>query len=226
MTKQPALPDKSKFKTLHERIEHHFDSVAELAEDLQEMKATELWRAGGYECWTDYCERGLGKSIRRIQKILRTNLIVKEVLAEIEDKTSVKYSPQSRETPLIHSETDKTGAKLFAPTDQHIVALERDEWLRESVAKLPPEKRVPAIESVTEKGEPLTAKNVAKAAEVGKPIYAMAAWKELEEYIGKAINRTDSVNHLLPNPAQHKSLMADLHSAFEKAERWHEMARK
>lgn len=59
----------------------------------------------------------------------------------------------------------------------------------------------------------------------GKPIYAMPAWKELEEFIGKAINRTDAVNHLLPNPKAHRGLLASLKDAFTRAQSWHEEAK-
>lgn len=59
----------------------------------------------------------------------------------------------------------------------------------------------------------------------GKPIYAMPAWKELEEFIGKAINRADAVNRLMPNPKAHRGLLASLKDAFTRAQSWHEEAK-
>jgi len=235
MTKKPTIPTSTTFKDLHERIERHFSSVAELAEDLQEMKSTELWKVGGYSSWADYCDRGLGRSIRRIQQILRTNRIIKNVLAEIEEKPASSIHRSEDDKGHFAKESEGGTRRTFAPTDTHIVALERDEWLRESVAKLPPEKRVPAIESVAEKGEPLTAKNVAKAAEdispkskreIGKPIYAMSVWKELTDAIGRAINREGAVNELLCIPEDHEYIRTCLNNAFNRAESRHEKARK
>jgi hypothetical protein len=59
----------------------------------------------------------------------------------------------------------------------------------------------------------------------GKPVYAMPAWRELTEAIGRAINRNDAVNHLLRSPEDHKFIHDHLSDAFNRAEGWREKAK-
>jgi hypothetical protein len=59
----------------------------------------------------------------------------------------------------------------------------------------------------------------------GKPIWAMPAWKELTEAIGRAINRNDAVNHLLRSPEDHKYIHDCLSNAFDRADGWREKAK-
>lgn len=60
----------------------------------------------------------------------------------------------------------------------------------------------------------------------GKPIFSMPVWRETLDFIGKAINRNDTISHLVPSPQDHDYIETRLKDAFHRVEALREKAKK
>lgn len=102
-------------------------------------------------------------------------------------------------------------------------SLKQVEKAREETKEEEPEK--PAVHSADEKKQdepkPHTNGHGSRKSENGKPKQLLAAWREMEEsLIGRAINRTDELNRLCPNPQMHARLVASLKASLLILEQW------
>lgn len=196
----PAIVEAAKDWRYYENaIVHHEQVGAKLYLEYQESGA---WKAH-YKTWEDACIP-LGKSRRQIDRLIK---------AERDIRTECPNKSPSETLATVNTLPDPM-ADLNPPEPQK--AKGNGHMTGKAVK-----------DTLLENGEsPEDYKRTHKApTHSGKPIYAMPAWKELEEFIGKAINRADAVNRLMPNPKAHRGLLASLKDAFTRAQSWHEEAK-
>ncbi len=64
-----------------------------------------------------------------------------------------------------------------------------------------------------------------KATDNGRPKYLLSAWRELQDAYGRALNRVDEVNRIVPDKAEHDWLIATTKECMRRADRLHERSR-
>ena len=99
--------------------------------------------------------------------------------------------------------------------DEILAELTAEQWEKEHYNVKPKPK---AVQAPAEKQERVDRGN-------GKPKWAHPAWRELFDFIGKAINRNDAVNHLMNSPKDHDYIEGRLKEAFKRVEELHERAK-
>ena len=169
---------------------------------LKEYKDGGSWKEH-YKTWRDACEP-LGKSKRQIDRLIQE---------EVESRT---------ECPINESESDTlaTITTELDPLDECLRAQETKPTVHAGPATAPPAAPKAKVSQEAVEHKPR------ERNDSGKPIFAMPVWRETLDFIGKAINRNDAINHLLPSPKDHDFIEAHLKDAFNRVEVLHEKAKK
>ena len=166
---------------------------------LKEYKEGGSWKEH-YKTWRDACVP-LGKSKRQIDRLIQE---------EDESRTECPTEPLSETAKTLATVNDLPDPFDLMPPTVH------------AGAAAMPAQSTPKPKAVQEEVEhkPRMQNNN------GKPVYALPVWRETLDFIGRAINRNDAINHLVPSPKDHDFIEGHLKDAFHRVEALHEKAKK
>jgi hypothetical protein len=184
------------------RLQQH---LADFDKDLAEWKSSGEWKKD-YKTWGAACEIALNMSQRH------ANRLISEHEQSSKDKSVQTGHPCPAEPDTDKAHESEMRMALPDPTDE----IERPSV---HAGPAPEPEPVAAPKAVPERTR-------AAPTEGGKPVYALAVWKDLLDFYGHALNRLSDANRAVPDPKLYQTMEAQTKDLMNKSRAWHERAKK